>query len=269
MSSRQDILISKFVEHLSKLEGVRAIALVGSRGARDQSKIDRYSDADFLILCDDNTRNYLIKNEWVDKIETPLLLFPQVMDDEIRILFSGLFSCELHILTVSQAERLSGPCKLGSYIDKGLLIQYDPHGLLSELAGRIQPEPPEERKPEITSSVFWYNVAYCANLIARGDLFRASQFSNWYLQLFLLDLLYDIEQPGSAKYVSRKLRPDQYNAMAVTVSPLNRERMIEGLKNCMDCYWKFQSENAPGIDPSLLEVYRQIEHEVLQLLDES
>jgi len=269
MSSRQNILISKFLAHLSKIEGVSAIALVGSRGARDRTKIDRYSDADFLILCDDKTREYLIKNEWIDKIETPQLLFPQVMDDEIRILFSGLFSCELHILTVSQAERLSGPCRLGSYIGEGISIQYDPLGLLSELAGRIQPEPPEERKPEITSAVFWYNVSYCANLIARGDLFRASQFSNWYLQLFLLELIYDIEQPGAAKYVSRKLRPDQYNSLAATVSPLDRERMIEGLKNCMDCYWKFQGENAPEIDPSLLKTYRQIEHEVLQLLDES
>lgn len=269
MSSRQDILISKFVAHLSDMEGVHAIALVGSRGARDLSGIDQYSDADFLILCDDKTRDYLIKNQWIDKIEKPVLLFPQIMDDEIRILFSGLFSCELHILTASQAERLSGPCKLGSYLGEGLLIQYDPHGLISDLAGRIQPESPEERKPEITSSVFWYNVAYSANLIARGDLFRAIQFSNWYLQLFLLDLLYDIEQPGSGKYVSRKLRPDQYKALAVTVSPLNRERMIAGLKRCMDCYWKFQSENAPGIDSSLLSAYRQIEHEVVQLLDES
>jgi hypothetical protein len=258
-----------FVAHLSDMEGVDAIALVGSRGARDLSGIDQYSDADFLIVCDDKTRGYLIKNQWIDKIESPVLLFPQVMDDEIRILFSGLFLCEFHILTASQAEKLSGQCRLGSYFNKGLLIKYDPRGLLSGLAGRIQPESPDERIPEITSSVFWYNVAYCANLIARGDLFRASQFSNWYLQLFLLELLYDIEQPGSAKYVSRKLRPDQYNALAVTVSPLNRERMIEGLKNCMDCYWKFQGENAPGIDPSLLAVYRQIEFEALQLLDES
>jgi len=61
MSSRQNILISKFLAHLSKIEGVSAIALVGSRGARDRTKIDRYSDADFLILCDDKTREYLIK----------------------------------------------------------------------------------------------------------------------------------------------------------------------------------------------------------------
>jgi len=67
--------------------------------------------------------------------------------------------------------------------------------------------------------------------------------------------------------VARKLRPDQYEALAATVSPLDRDRMIAGLKRCMDCYWKFQSEVAPDIDPASLSAYRRIEREVRDGLD--
>ncbi len=267
MIPKQEMMISKVVAYLSAKDGVHAIALVGSRGATDTSRIDRYSDADFLVLCDDKTRADIIHSRWVDEIESPLLVFPRIMDDEIRILFSDLFACEFHLLTLAQVEQLAGPCRLGSYFRAGLMIRYDPQGTLSELSARIQSEPLDDRNPEITSSVFWYDVAYCANLIARGDLFRASQFSNWYLQLFLLNLLVDIEQPGSKKFISRKLSPDQYEALAATVSPLNRERMIAGLRYCMKCYWKFQRENAPGIDPNMLSTYRRIECEVLMLLN--
>lgn len=267
MKSRCDIIISKIVECLAKRPGVRAVALVGSRAAGNPELVDQYSDADFLVCCQDDERRPLLSCDWVDSVEKPVLIFPKIMNDEIRVLFSGLFACELHILTLSEIEKLSGPCKLGSQISAGLLIEYDPETILAGLATRVQPEPPDVRNPEISSSVFWYNLVYCANLIMRGDLFRASQFSNWYLQLFLLDLIYSIEEYGAKKYVADKLRPDQYQALAATVSPLDRLSMIDGLKRCMDCYWKFQTELAPDINPEILAAYRCIEREIRERLD--
>ena len=246
---------------------MRAVSLVVSRAAGNPGLIDQYSDADFLICCQDDELPSLLSCEWVDSVEKPVLIFSRIMKDEIRILFDNLFACEVHILTVGQAEKLSGPCKLGSQIEAGILIEYDPEAILAGLATRIQPEPPDNRNPEISSSVFWYNLVYCANLIMRGDLFRAGRFSNWFLQLFLLDLIYSIEENGATKYVARKLRPDQYEALAATVSPLDRDSMIAGLKRCMECYWKFQSEVAPDIDPASLSAYRRIEREVRDGLD--
>lgn len=262
MSSTADRIISRMVDCLSARRGVRGIALVGSRAHPDRSRVDPYSDADFLVCCEDDERPRLLSADWVSGVEAPVLIFPPVVDDEMRILFQDLFACELHILTLTELERLSGPCRVGSYLASAFSVLYDPDGHLGRLHSRVQPEPPESRDPSVASSAFWYDAAYCANLILRGDLFRAGQFTNWYLQLFLLDLFFSIEEPDATKYVARKLRPEQYEALAGTVSPLTRECMIGGLRRCMWCYWQFQRELYPNLDPALLASYRVIEQEI-------
>ena len=262
MTSDPERIIARVVAHLAGREGVRAIALVGSRGSGDPARIDEFSDADFLVCCTEEERARLVAGDWVRAVEPPLLVFPPVMEDEVRILFEGLFACEIHILTVEQAEALSGPCRLGSHLAQGMKILHDPDGLLARLGARVRPEPEEERDLATASRVFWYNVAYCANLIARGDLFRAGHMANWYLQLFLLSLLRPIEGPDATKRLARKLRADQYEALAATVSPLTREGMAAGLDRCMRTYWRFQAEAAPEMDPALLAAFRRIEERV-------
>ena len=142
MGSNKESIIARTVSVLAGRPGVRGVALVGSRGSGDLQKIDQYSDADFLICCQDDELASLLKAEWIDTVEQPVLKFPQIMDDEIRVLFRGLFACEFHVITVDQALKLSGPCRLGSYLASGFLIQHDPDSLLAGLANRIQPEPP-------------------------------------------------------------------------------------------------------------------------------
>ncbi len=262
MSSAPDVIIGRVVDTLSSRPGVRGIALVGSRGGVEPDRVDQYSDADFLVCCQEGEHARLLTEDWIRLVGPPVLVFPRVMDDEIRVLFPGLFACELHLLTIAQLEQLSGPCRIGSYIESGFRILHDPDGHFSRLASRVRPEPGGDRDPAVASSAFWYNVAYSANLILRGDLFRASQFTNWYLQLFLLDLPYSIEEPDATKYVAQKVHPAQYEALACTFAPLTRDSMIAGLRRLMSCYWQFQAHVAPDIDPALLASYREIEREV-------
>lgn len=264
MSSTADRIISRVVASLSGRPGVRGIALVGSRAHPDRSRVDQYSDADFLVCCEDDERERLLAGDWLLLVGPPVLIFPRIMEDEMRVLFQDLFACELHILTLAELERLTGPCRIGSYIGSAFAVLHDPDGYLSRLAARVQPEPVEDRNPAVTSSVFWYDTAYCANLILRGDLFRASQFTNWYLQLFLLELFFSIEEPDATKYVAQKLHPAQFEALAGTVTYLTRESMIIGLRRSMKCYWQFQNHVCPDIDPVLLSSYRSIEQEIEQ-----
>jgi hypothetical protein len=265
--SRPDRIIPRVVAGLSTRPGVRAVALIGSRGSSDPARVDPYSDADFLVCCDEEERARLIAGDWIAAVGPPVLVFPAVMEDESRVLFEGLFACELHLLTTAQAEALSGPCRIGSYLASGFKILYDPEERFGRLAARVRPQPEEARDRAVASSAFWYNAAYCANLIRRGDLFRASRISNWYLQLFLLDLFYSVEEPDATKYVARKLAREPYEALAATVSRLNRDEMIAGLRRCMKCYWEFQRRIAPDIDPGLLLSYRRIEREIEERLE--
>lgn len=262
MSGGSEDILSRVVASLTGRPGVRGLALVGSRAHPDRSRVDRYSDADFLVCCEDEERERLLAGDWIPPVGPPVLVFPRVMEDETRVLFQDLFACELHILTLTELGRLEGPCRLGSYLASGLRVLHDPDGHLSRLASRVRPEPQEARDPAVASSAFWYDAAYCANLILRGDLFRAGQFTNWYLQLFLLDLFFSIEEPDATKYVERKLSRADYEALAATVSPLVRERMIAGLRRCMECYWEFQRRTCPDLDPALLASYRVIQREI-------
>jgi hypothetical protein len=265
-SSDTDRIIFRVVASLTGRPGVRALALVGSRAGSDRRRVDRYSDADFLVCCEEDERKRLIAGEWISSVEPPVLVFPRVMEDEVRVLFQGLFACEVHLLTVAQVEQLSGACPVGTHIGAGFRVLYDPDGRFHRLASRVRPAPAEDRDPAIASSAFWYNAAYCANLVRRGDLFRASQIANWYLQLFLLDLFHSVEAPDATKYVARKLEPAQYEALAATVSPLTQEDMAAGLRHCMKCYWQFQAQAAPDIDPALLSSYRRIERDIKERL---
>ncbi len=267
MSSAANGIISRVVASLIRRPGVRGIALVGSRAQPDRSRVDQYADADFLVCCEDGERERLIAGDWIPGVGPPVLVFPRIMTDEIRVLFQDLFACELHILTLTELEHLTGPCRVGSYIASGFSVLHDPDGHLTRLVSRVRPEAAEDRNPAVASSAFWYDIAYCANLILRGDLFRAGQFTNWYLQLFLLDLFFSIEEPDATKYVARKLPPEQYAALAGTVSPLTRESMIAGLRRCMRCYWQFQSRVCPDIDPALLSAYRVIQEEIERRFD--
>lgn len=262
-----DRIIRRVVASLSDRPGVRAVALVGSRAGSDPTRIDRYSDADFLVCCDEGERARLVAGEWIASVEPPVLVFPRVMEDETRVLFAGLFACELHLLTAEQAEALSGPCRLGSYLASGFKVFYDPEERFKRLAARVRPEPEEVRDPAVASSAFWYNAAHCANLIRRGDLFRAGRFSNWYLQIFLLDLFFSVEEPDATKHVARKLGRERYEALSATVSRLKQDEMIAGLRRCMKCYWEFQKRTAPDIDPGLLLSYRRIEREIEERLE--
>ncbi len=264
MRTNPDEFIARIAESLAARPGVRGVALVGSRASGDPSRVDAYSDADFLVCCVEKERGLLLDGCWIAPVEAPLLVFPRVVEDEARVLFRDLFACEFHFLTVAEAERASGPCTLGTHLSTGFAILHDPDGLMARLAAKIRPEPPDARDPAAASSVFWYNIAYCANLILRGDLFRASHIANWYLQLFLIDLIYSIEEPDATKYIARKLEPEQYEAVATTIAPLTREGMVTGLRNCMGCYWRLQAIHAPEIDAALLDSFREIEREVLR-----
>ncbi len=266
MTNTPERIISRLVVHLAARPGVRGVALVGSRGSGDPRRIDEHSDADFLVCCADGELAALLNGDWIAAAEPPLQLFPPLMKDEIRVLFDGLFACDVHLLTVSQAEALAGPCALGSHFTCGLSILHDPDGVLARLAERVRREPPEPRDPETTSAVFWHDLAYCAHLVLRGDLLRAAHFSNWYLQILLLDLVHPTDEPDALKYVERKIRPEQYRALAATVAPLVRTEMAAALRRCMRCYWRLQRDAAPGLDPAKLATYRRIEEQVEGLL---
>jgi predicted nucleotidyltransferase len=263
-----DRIIEEIVARLAARPGVRGVALVGSRASADPARADRFSDADFLVCCDDDERRRLLACDWFGPRAAPVLVFPRLMENECRVLFADLFACDIHFIGVETALRLSGPCELGARIVPAFAIRHDPDGLLRGLAERVQPTPPEPRDPATTSSVFWFDLAYCANLVARGDLFRASAFANRYLQLFLLDLLVPIDGPDDVKNVAGKIRRDQYDAIAATVSRLTPSEMREGLRRCMDCYWRLQRESAGEIDPRTLDVFRRIQKDVERLLDE-
>jgi hypothetical protein len=249
---------------LTRRPGVRALAVVGARAGKDPTRIDRYSDLDLLICCDDDERAALIDAGWCDAIAEPVMVFPRIMTDEVRILFDGLFACELHFLSPAEVAEMSGPCRLGGYLHNGFAIVHDPEALFAGLAARLSPEPEEEPNPGELSSVFWYNLAFCANLILRGDHFRAVMFSHWYLQLWLLELVINTEGYGWEKYVERQLTPEQYAAFAATIGPLTHEGMRDGLLNAMRCYWFFQRQAAPELDPELLERFHRIEAEVVR-----
>ncbi len=260
-------IIARVVEHFRSFPQVSGIALVGSRGRGE--KVDQYSDADFLICVAEDGLQELTKGAWIGDIEKPILVFPLTMPREVRVFYSGFFDCDFHFYTPVELADAKGACPLGTYVAAGLKILYDPKLILQALAGRVQPEEDErDAGPfEINASVFWFNMAWTAKQIQRGDLFRAYRFSNWWLQQMLLELMerYTPVPGDKNKYLRERLRSDYFRYLTDTFGPMDREAMIAGLKKCAECFWIVQGELAPDLDKGLLDQYRTVERLVLDL----
>ncbi len=248
---------------LSARPGTLGLALVGSRASGDPTRIDRWSDADFLVLCTEEERECLIAEDWPHEVGDVVMVFPRIMTDELRVLFDGCFMIDVHLITVAEAEELRGPCELGEHLAPGVEVLYDQRGLMAELTTRVQPPPPEPHQPHVGAAVFWFNLAYCAGLVERGDLFRAAHFTNWYLQLFLLGLLRPIETAEDTKWLTRKLPPDEYQALAACFSPLEQCAMARGLLACLDCFWMFADRLDEPLSTDQIVSFRRIEADVV------
>lgn len=265
-----DKLIENVVRVLRGHDYIRGIALTGSRGNDDKSIVDRYSDADFIICCKNENFNEFMKGNWIERIKPSILIFPMIMKNEIRVLYEGFMNCDFHIYNYKELNELTGECKLGDYISCGFRILYDPDSILEKLAENINPceHEVEENEFEIVSGVFWHNVFYCACLIMRGDLHRAYFMSNKYLQEYLLSMIYDTDSPDSDKCLEKKISTDCYEKIVRCYSALTRKDMIQGLKNCMDCYWYFQKKVNPGYDENKLRSFKMIENEIIRMFGE-
>jgi len=260
-----EAIISRVTARLLSFKHVRGIALTGSRGRGEG--VDEYSAADFLVCVAEDGTEEMTKGAWLGEIGEPELVFPPVVPRGIRVFYSGFFDCDFHFYTPAELEDAKGECGLGTYVAAGFRILHDPAGILGAMSSRVRPEPDEldEGPFELNASAFWFNMAWCAKQIRRGDLFRAYRFTNWWLQQFLLGMIerYTPVPGDKDKRVAARLNPDHYRRLAETLGPLDRESMIAGLKKCAECFWVVQREFAPDLNRELLQRYRNVERFVV------
>lgn len=261
-------LIDQIINFFETKEGVRGIALTGSLGSRDSTRIDKNSDADFMFCVKEEYFDEIMKGEWIEKVSPSILIFPMVMKDEIRVLYDGFRNCDFHFYTDVQLASLEGECKIGNYIASGFKILLDSDDILENLANRVRPEKEkvDENEQEIVSGAFWHNLFFCVGLIERDDLYRVYPMTNYYLQTFLLGLFYNLDARDATKYIKRKIPQDCYEQILKCYTAFDRKQIAKGLLNCMNTYWYFQNKFAPNLSPELLERYKKIEVEATKRL---
>ena len=258
-------IINRVEDYFMSLSRVKGIALVGSRGSGEH--VDQYSDADFMICIEEEELAEVMKGDWIEKIDQPIIRFPLVLPKEVRVFYQNFFDCDFHFYTPQDLEQAEGECQLGVYINAGFKILYDPEGLLADVRDRVSPEPDDEGAFEITASVFWFNMAYTAKQVLRGDMFRAYRFANWWLQRMLLGLMERYAPiPGNKlKNLGERLKPEYFQALKESFGPMDRKEMLDNLKKCAQTFWMIQKEICPDIDQELLEEYRQVDQFIQNL----
>jgi aminoglycoside 6-adenylyltransferase len=172
-------------------DGVRAVALVGSR-ARSDTPADEWSDHDFVVFARDPEA--LLEDErWVQALGTVQLTFLEATaiggQRERRVLFSDGTDVDFAIVPAAEIDHPAVVDVAG----RGARILVDKDGTLEKrlegLPSRSRPAPPDEHAFRETSMDFWYHAVWTARKLKRGELYVAIQCLDCPMKALLVRVL--------------------------------------------------------------------------------
>jgi aminoglycoside 6-adenylyltransferase len=159
---------------------LRAVIQVGSRARRDHPA-DRYSDADYLLLVNDQVP-YLTDTAWTaDFGEVILLLHSKTAggDDELLVMYSGGYTVDYVFPPAGALQTIIDHQIPILILQRGARILVDKDGQAArvmELQEQPISPPPLPAENEWIGGIrgFWYAAVYIAKQIKRGDLLMAA-----------------------------------------------------------------------------------------------
>ncbi len=172
---------------------VRALVVIGSQ-ARADHLADAWSDLDLVLFVTDAGR-YTRDGSWLEQIGDSWLKVLQVTGSghpEWLVLFAGGYKVDFLFATIapSLSETLNGPV-FGDVCLQGVRILFDKEGG----GAGVAPDPPagrpklDEADFEMAVQAFWIATYRAANMIRRGDLWRAREIMDADLRRQLRDML--------------------------------------------------------------------------------
>lgn len=108
------VRMEKLTEFLRDIDGIQAIMGFGSLA--EIERFDQYSDLDFLIVCEQDTRNRLLITLEVFNEVAPITYVGIEGEDTVRLLFSDGVLCDFGVVTEKQLTSI--PHGQGRYIWK-------------------------------------------------------------------------------------------------------------------------------------------------------
>jgi aminoglycoside 6-adenylyltransferase len=192
-------IIEKFIQWAQGEDGIRAVAMIGSR-ARADHPADAWADLDLIVVAADPVL-YLSSADWLHQIALPWLTFIESSGDgrvlERRVLFEGGLDVDFAFLPLEMATQMaqSGfPPDVADMFRRGVRVLLDKDDLFTsipELAGApLAPaEPPTQEEFLNLVNDFWYHTVWSAKHLRRGELWWGKSCVDDHLKFLLRRML--------------------------------------------------------------------------------
>lgn len=255
-------LLSKSIQYFSQVEGVVAIAIVGSI-ARNEA--DEWSDIDLVIIVEDDYKDDIMNGEWAESVGNKTLSFKQ-FGYEVRVLYEDFYDFDYIFFTRSQLEGDSLDPELKQMLSNGFEIAYDSNNVLVN----IEIEDVDASKQDFgeLSDDIWFHIIWAAKKICRGELWYAYYWTNRGLQdQFLQAVRSDVRNPvRRLRFVDDEVDKTMLAKITDTFTEYNPLAIINGLRECMSTYWHIQQSLHADISEDKLRSYKRVQDTVERIL---
>jgi aminoglycoside 6-adenylyltransferase len=195
VNTRMDLIAAAIADWALPRDDVKAAVVVGSQ-TRSETRADRWSDLDVILLVDD-PEPYASDETWVAEFGRPVLTFlePTAVSDqrERRVLYEDGEDVDLPLIPVAALERIDRSEDVPWLLARGYRVLVDKIGLSERLrevaATAALPEPPTQRELTELASDFWYHALWSAKKLRRGEVFVAKECIDAYLKARLVTLM--------------------------------------------------------------------------------
>jgi len=189
-------LLQRFLDWTRSQPDIRAVALVGST-ARSDHPADKWSDYDLLVVAS-NPQIYLTSMEWLDTLShswcSVLETTPAGEPIERRVLFENGIDMDFIIVSVEVAcQGFQNMPMVLEISQRGRKVLWDPGNILPEIsASPIPTQTVQQPTSQLFLNVvndFWFQVAWTAKKLRRGELWIAKKCCDTYLKDLLLQMI--------------------------------------------------------------------------------
>jgi len=194
VNTRMDLIEAAVADWAQERDDVSAAIVVGSR-ARTDTRADRWSDLDVILIVDD-PEPYAENAAWVSEFGTPALTFLEETPAgkrERRVLYETGENVDFPLFPVSVLERLEQSANAVALLARGYRMLVDEIGLEDRLRGLAErasePTPQTQADFDQLASDFWYHALWTAKKLRRGEVFTAIECLNGYMKARLVTLL--------------------------------------------------------------------------------
>lgn len=189
-------MIDKIIDWAKNEQGIHAVILVGSRGAK--KFFDPLADYDLAIFCEDFT-SYTSNQHWLSKLGRVWVCVNEKVICEGKdyptrlVIFDGGIKVDFAFFSLDILQKLVSTSTLPPDYDRGYVVLFDKNEITAKMpkpsykgyGGQI---PLESEFLNIIEE-FWFEAYHVAMYLKRGDLWSAKFRSSGIQNDFLLKMI--------------------------------------------------------------------------------